>query len=107
MNIIDLTEHNVFTLYKEKLSKDEFDEVNSPYIKPWKEEFSCKKLLDALCREQVDPRDLREIIRTPVIDPKDYHPGLHYDLRTIKNVAGSWYVFLIFIYEDGSLIHLP
>ncbi|KAG1292879.1 hypothetical protein G6F66_006574 [Rhizopus arrhizus] len=41
-------------------------------------------------KDQVDQRDLCEIIKTPVIESSDYRPLKHYDLRTIENVAGNW-----------------
>lgn len=96
-NIIDLTDDSVYGLYKEHLSEDQFAKLNEPEVEPWGEEPVCKKLLDALCQGQVDQRDLCEIIRTLVIAPRKYRPIVHYNLRTIENVAGSWYLFLIFV----------
>jgi hypothetical protein len=80
LNILDLTDRTVHGLYKESLSEDQFAKLNEPVVEPWKEEPACKKLLDALCQDQVDQRDLCEIIRTPVIEPRDYRPRVHFDL---------------------------
>lgn len=104
LNIIDLTDHTVHDMYKELLSGQQFEKLNEPVVVPWQEEPACKKLLDALCQDKVDQRDLCQIIRTPIIEPKDYRPRIHYDLRAIENVAGSWYVFLIlkFVFETST-----
>jgi hypothetical protein len=92
LNIIDLTDDAVKDFFNQLLSPEMFEKLNQPVSSSWEKESSCLKLLNALCKDQVDQRDLCEIIRTPVIESSDYRPLKHYDLRTIENVVGNWYV---------------
>ncbi|KAG0167423.1 hypothetical protein DFQ30_006067 [Apophysomyces sp. BC1015] len=76
--------------YENALGQRKFNKLLEPHITPWKEEPACQKLMDALTADDLDPRDLCQIIRNPVIDAPLYRPMVHYDLSTIELIAGQW-----------------
>jgi hypothetical protein len=92
LSIIDLADGAVQDFFKQLLEPEMFEILSQPVCLPWKEEPHCLELLNALSEDEIDQRDLCQIIRTPVIEPSKYQPLKHYDLRAVENVAGQWYV---------------
>jgi hypothetical protein len=93
LNIIDLlTDNNVYDLFKQSLRPELFDKLKQSISVQWEEKPYCKKLLDALCEPNTEQRDLCQILKTPVIKPEDYRSAKHYDLRAVRNIAGTRYL---------------
>ncbi|ORX55751.1 hypothetical protein DM01DRAFT_1026055 [Hesseltinella vesiculosa] len=52
-------------------------------------------MLTRLSEDNLDARDLGEVIRQEIIPPKDFRFMRHYDLRSIEKIAGHWIDLLL------------
>ena len=80
----------MFELFKYSLDDDLFEKLNKPVDQTWTPDEHCVKLLNCISRADPEQEDLIVAVRTPVIEPINYRPYKHRDLRAIEIITGNW-----------------
>ena len=94
LQIVDLTETGIISLFKESLKEEFFKKLNGPVDCEWVAEEHCSKLIKNISDAGLDKQDITIAVRTPVIEAANFRPYKHRDLRAVKVIAGNWYEFI-------------
>lgn len=86
MNIIDFTQKGVYNVFQEILTPEFFENSNEPDERDWEADECCAKLLKRIKEAGHDQENLIVAIRAPVIEPINFRPYKHRDLRTLQSI---------------------